>query len=96
LPLIIAAAAGCVIVSQSSFIYRLGAWTIISTLGIAALGAASRNCRIAAAWPVHCVFYFYLVNVAAIIGVAMAIIGRVEVLWTPEREYSEAVKAPPS
>jgi hypothetical protein len=36
----------------------------------------------------HGLFYFYMVNLAAFLGIIMAISGRVEVLCTPDRERS--------
>jgi len=33
----------------------------------------------------HGLFYFYMVNLAAFFGIVMAIFGRVELVWTPER-----------
>jgi hypothetical protein len=36
----------------------------------------------------HGLFYFYVVNLAAFSGIVMAMSGRVEVLWNPEREWS--------
>jgi hypothetical protein len=85
LPLLLLAVTGCFIASPLGMGYRLGAWGFVSSLVIAGIGGIvpSRLGRLVRL--VHGVFYFYLVNLAAVFGIAMAIAGRVETLWAPER-----------
>jgi hypothetical protein len=85
LPIVMLAAAGCLVAYPLGVAYQIGAWGFTASLLIAGLGAlvpgnAGRLGQLA-----HGVFYFYLVNLAALIGIAMAVVGRVEMLWTPER-----------
>jgi cellulose synthase/poly-beta-1,6-N-acetylglucosamine synthase-like glycosyltransferase len=85
LPLIVIAGAGCFVASPLGLVYQLGAWGFTGSLVAAGVGIfvperLGRLGRLA-----HGMMYFYLVNLAAVLGVALAIIGRVETLWTPER-----------
>jgi cellulose synthase/poly-beta-1,6-N-acetylglucosamine synthase-like glycosyltransferase len=85
LPFVIVAALGCFWAAPVALAYQFGAWGFVSSLLVAGIGArwsagVSRAARLAQA-----VFYFYLVNLAAMLGIASALSGRVEVLWTPER-----------
>jgi cellulose synthase/poly-beta-1,6-N-acetylglucosamine synthase-like glycosyltransferase len=85
LPLLLLAVTGCFIAFPLGMGYRLGAWGFVSSLVVAGIGVIvpsrlGRLVRLA-----HGVFYFYLVNLAAVFGIVMAIAGRVETLWAPER-----------
>jgi cellulose synthase/poly-beta-1,6-N-acetylglucosamine synthase-like glycosyltransferase len=86
LPLVSAAAAGCFFASSSGLLYKAGFWGFVFSLALAAIGALLPDRAGRAAWLPHTVYYFYLVNLAAVVGMAMALAGRVETLWTPERE----------
>src|SRR5262245_40887262 len=85
LPVLALTAIGCLLALPLGGLYRAGAWAFAATLVLAALGAIlpTRVSRLAA--PAHGAFYFYLVNVAATLGVVMALRGRVETVWRPER-----------
>jgi hypothetical protein len=85
LPLLLLAVTQCFIAFPLGVGYRLGAWVFVSSLVVAGIGVIvpsrlGRLMRLA-----HGVLYFYLVNLAAVLGIAMAIAGRVETLWVPER-----------
>ncbi len=87
LPLILLAAGGCFIASPLGLHYRLGAWGFMASLALAGIGAfAPARWGRAATLP-HAAWYFYLVNLAAVLGMAMALMGRVEMIWTPERRW---------
>lgn len=85
LPFVVLAAIGCIVASPVGLIYQVGAWGMGASLMIAGIG-----------FKVHCglgvfarfaqaIFYFYMVNLAAIVGIILAVTGRVETLWNPER-----------
>ena len=85
LPLLLLTVTGCFIAFPLGMGYQLGTWGFVSSLVVAGIGAVvpsrlGRLVRLA-----HAVLYFYLVNLAAVLGIAMAIAGRVETLWGPER-----------
>jgi cellulose synthase/poly-beta-1,6-N-acetylglucosamine synthase-like glycosyltransferase len=85
LPILLAGALGCVAAFPAGFVYRMGAVACLGSLAVAGMGAAAgrrlgRTARLA-----QTIFYFYMVNLAAFLGVLTAVFGRVEVLWTPER-----------
>lgn len=86
LPLVILSAAGCFLALGSGWMYQAGVCGFLTSLALAALGAwlperGGVFVRIA-----HGMFYFYLVNFAAILGVLKAMSGQVEMVWAPERQ----------
>jgi cellulose synthase/poly-beta-1,6-N-acetylglucosamine synthase-like glycosyltransferase len=85
LPVLVLTAAGCVLAFPLGALYQAGAGLFAATLVLAGLGAVlpARVSRLSAL-P-HGAFYFYLVNVAATLGVVMALCGHVETVWRPER-----------
>jgi cellulose synthase/poly-beta-1,6-N-acetylglucosamine synthase-like glycosyltransferase len=85
LPLLVLAATACVIAVPLGLVYRVGAYGFIASLAVAGIGAFIPLRFGKLAWPMHAVWYFYLVNLAAVIGILLALTGRVEMLWTPER-----------
>ncbi len=85
LPLLVLAAAGCFIAAPLGWHYRLGAWGFVASLIFAGIGALVPARFGKVAWLLHAAWYFYLVNLAAVLGMVMALAGRVEMLWTPER-----------
>lgn len=85
LPLVLAAAVGCFLASSSSVMYQIGAAGFAVSLLIAGIGALVLDRSGWLARLAQSVLYFYLVNVAAILGIATALAGRVETVWTPER-----------
>jgi cellulose synthase/poly-beta-1,6-N-acetylglucosamine synthase-like glycosyltransferase len=87
LPIILIAAIGCFVAFSAGLVYRIGALAFVATLIAAALGGLIKDPVGRWARLPHVLFYFYMVNLAAFFGIVMAIAGRVEVLWTPEREW---------
>ena len=85
LPLVVGAAAGCYVAFPLGLVYQLGAWGFVGSLIVAGIGALVPDHSGRLAQLAHGMMYFYLVNLAAVLGIAMAITGRVETLWTPER-----------
>lgn len=85
LPLVILAAAGCFLAAPFGFPYQLGALGFVLSLALAGIGllVPDRIGRVAR-FP-QGMLYFYVVNLAATLGVVSALTGRVDVLWTPER-----------
>ena len=66
--------------------YRLGAWGFVASLALAGIGAFAPARWGRAATLLHAAWYFYLVNLAAVLGMAMALMGRVEMIWTPNAD----------
>ena len=85
LPALIVTAAGCILASPRGSMYQAGVWLFAATLVLAGLGAVTPGRVGRIARLVHGAFYFYLVNVAATLGIAMAVCGRVETVWRSER-----------
>lgn len=85
LPLLVVAGVGCFLVSPRGVGYQVGGWGFAGSLVIAAIGALTPDRSGRSARLAQGVFYFYLINLAAVLGIARAIAGRVEVLWSPER-----------
>lgn len=85
LPLVVTAAAGCFLAAEHGWLYRVGAAGFLGSLLLAAVGVMLPE---RGGWPVRLaqgMFYFYLVNLAALLGVMKALSGRVEMVWVPER-----------
>jgi len=76
---------GCFLTISEGLIYRLGALGFIASIAVAAAGALAKDSLSRLARLAHGLFYFYMVNLAAFLGVLLAVSGRVEVVWTPER-----------
>jgi hypothetical protein len=85
LPLVLMTAVGCVVAYPLSWVYQLGTWGFVCSLVIAGIGALVPERIGRLAQVAHGMLYFYLVNLAAVLGIAMATAGQVEMLWTPER-----------
>jgi len=88
LPMVLSVAIGCFIAFPAGLIYRLGACGFVASVVIAGIGGIAKDSLGRLAGLAHGFFYFYMVNLAAFLGIIMAISGRVEVLWTPEREWN--------
>jgi cellulose synthase/poly-beta-1,6-N-acetylglucosamine synthase-like glycosyltransferase len=84
-PMVLTAAAGCFIAFPAGLIYRIGAVGFVTSVAIAGIGGLVKNSLGRWARLAQGLFYFYMVNLAAFLGVMMAMSGRVQVLWTPER-----------
>ena len=85
LPLVILSAVGCFMASESGWMYQLGVWGFVGSLVLAAIGAVLPERGGVLVRVAHGMFYFYLVNLAAILGVFKALTGQVEMMWAPER-----------
>jgi cellulose synthase/poly-beta-1,6-N-acetylglucosamine synthase-like glycosyltransferase len=85
LPIVLTGAAGCFIAFPAGLIYRVGALGFVASVAIAGIGALVKHRLGRSARLAQGLFYFYMVNLAAFLGIATAIFGRVEVVWTPER-----------
>jgi hypothetical protein len=77
--------AGCVSAYDLGLVYRLGAWGGVTSVLLAGIGPFVSSSLGRTAKLIHTVFYFYLVNVAALLGVTKAVGGRVDRIWAPER-----------
>ena len=88
LPMVLSVAIGCFIAFPLGPIHPLGACGFIASVVIAGIGGIAKDSLGRLAGLAHGFFYFYMVNLAAFLGIIMAISGRVEVLWTPEREWN--------
>jgi cellulose synthase/poly-beta-1,6-N-acetylglucosamine synthase-like glycosyltransferase len=87
LPVILLGVGGCFIALPLGLHYRIGAWGFVASLVLAGFGALAPARWGRVATLLHAAWYFYLVNLAAVLGIAMALVGRVEMIWTPERGW---------
>jgi cellulose synthase/poly-beta-1,6-N-acetylglucosamine synthase-like glycosyltransferase len=85
LPFVLVAGSGCVIAYGQGLVYQVGALGFVASLLLAAAGAVLPARVPAIGRLAHTAFYFYLVNVAALVGILSALSGRVDVVWVPER-----------
>lgn len=85
LPFLMIGFAGCLSAYEIGGVYRLGVWGGIASFFAAATGPFLPASLGRSAKVVQTVFYFYLVNLAAILGVTKALSGRVDRIWAPER-----------
>lgn len=85
LPLVILSGTGCFLALGRGWLYQVGACGFLASLLIAAAGAWLPERGGILVRLAHGMFYFYLVNLAAILGVFKALTGQVEMVWAPER-----------
>jgi hypothetical protein len=85
LPLVLIGASACYVAAPVCITYQLGFYGWIGSLMIAVFGSLCPHNQGKIARLAHGVFYFYLVNLAALLGLLSALRGRVETVWTPER-----------
>ena len=85
LPFVSMAALGCLAAYPLGWLYQVGAWGFLGSLILAGVGAVAPPCLGPISRLTHIIFYFYLVNLAALLGVLRALAGRVEAVWVPER-----------
>ena len=85
LPCLTGAAVASLLAFQRGAVYRAAALGFVLTLLLAGAGAACRTRRGRLAALAQAAFYFYLVNVASVLGILAALRGRVDTVWTPER-----------
>jgi cellulose synthase/poly-beta-1,6-N-acetylglucosamine synthase-like glycosyltransferase len=84
-PVVLMVAAGCFMAFRVGVVYQVGAVGFAASVGIAAIGGLTANRVGQLTRLTHAIFYFYMVNLAAFLGIVMAMFGRVEVVWVPER-----------
>lgn len=85
LPFVLLGFVGCLEAYEDDVIYRIGVWAGASSVLLAAVGPFLSPSLGGLSKLVHAVFYFYLVNLAAMLGVTKALGGQVDRLWVPER-----------
>lgn len=85
LPMVIVAGLGCAIAYEQGLIYRLGTWGFAASIALAAIGAVLPERFTRVGRLAHIFYYFYLVNIAAMLGIASATAGKVDAVWAPER-----------
>lgn len=85
LPFLVLGFGGCVVAYPLGGIYQLGVWGGLASFAVAAAGPFLPSSLGRFARVIQMVFYFYLVNLAAILGVTKALSGRVDRIWAPER-----------
>lgn len=85
LPFVLLAVGGCFLASGSGWLYELGVMGFLGSLVLAGMGAILPERGGLPVRLAHGMFYFYLVNLAALLGVLKALGGHVEMVWAPER-----------
>ncbi|ALA59788.1 glycosyltransferase family 2 protein [Nitrospira moscoviensis] len=85
LPFVMIGFAGCVAAYDLGLVYRLGVWGGVTSVLLAVIGPFVSSSLGGTAKVIQTVFYFYLVNLAALLGVTKALGGRVDRIWAPER-----------
>ena len=85
LPFLFIGFVGCLSAYESGVVYQIGVWGGIASLLVAAAGPFLPPSFGGISKLIQTVFYFYLVNLAAILGVTKALGGRVDRIWAPER-----------
>jgi cellulose synthase/poly-beta-1,6-N-acetylglucosamine synthase-like glycosyltransferase len=84
-PMVLIAATGCIFAFSAGIIYQIGAFFFLASVVIAVVGGFRRDCAGWVARLAQALFYFYIVNLAAFLGILLAMFGSVQVVWTPER-----------
>jgi cellulose synthase/poly-beta-1,6-N-acetylglucosamine synthase-like glycosyltransferase len=85
LPLVLVAVAASALASPLSDVFLVVVWGFVASLVAAGFGALMRGRVGRLAGLAHAALYFYLVNCAAVLGIVMALAGRVDVTWAPQR-----------
>ena len=85
LPFLLIGFVGCLSAYELGTIYQIGVWGGIASIIVAALGPFLPSSLGGLSKFIQTIFYFYLVNLAAILGVTKALGGRVDRIWAPER-----------
>jgi cellulose synthase/poly-beta-1,6-N-acetylglucosamine synthase-like glycosyltransferase len=85
LPVVLLTVAGCAMALSRGVVYQLGLGLFAASLVLAAVGALVAQRAQGALRLAQAALYFYLVNVAAALGIARAMAGHVEVVWVSER-----------
>jgi glycosyltransferase involved in cell wall biosynthesis len=85
LPIVLTAAIGCLLALSRGVVYQFGLGLFAASLVLAGAGAVVAERGRGVRRLAQAALYFYVVNVAAAIGIARAMAGRVEVMWVSER-----------
>ena len=85
LPFLLIGFLGCLCAYELGTVYQIGVWGGIASILVATAGPFFPSSLGGVSKLIQTVFYFYLVNLAAILGVAKALGGRVDRIWAPER-----------
>ena len=85
LPFLLIGFGGCLSAYELGSVYQVGVWGGIASILVAAAGPFIPSSLGGVSKLIQTVFYFYLVNLAAILGVTKALGGRVDRIWAPER-----------
>jgi hypothetical protein len=85
LPLVMVAVAASFVAVPLGLLYQAVVLGFLGSLGLAAVGATLGDRLGRLARVAHAALYFYLVNCAAVLGVAMAMAGRADVVWASQR-----------
>ena len=85
LPFLLIGFLGCLSAYELGTVYQIGVWGGIASILVATAGPFFPSSLGGVSKLIQTVFYFYLVNLAAILGVAKALGGRVDRIWAPER-----------
>ena len=85
LPFLLIGFLGCLSAYELGIVYQIGVWGGIASILVATAGPFFPSSLGGVSKLIQTVFYFYLVNLAAILGVAKALGGRVDRIWAPER-----------
>lgn len=85
LPLLLIGVIAAAVGVGSGWLGSLIAWSFLASVGLALLGTIVPEQSGSLARLTHVALYFYVANLAATVGIAAALAGRVEVTWRPER-----------
>jgi len=85
LPLVVVAVAASCIALPLGLLYKAVVLGFVASLALAVVGALQAQRLGPLARVAHAALYFYLVNLAAVLGVALAMAGRADVVWASQR-----------
>jgi cellulose synthase/poly-beta-1,6-N-acetylglucosamine synthase-like glycosyltransferase len=85
LPVLLVAVGAALVAYPLGGVHRLVVWGFAGSLVAAGAGALLPERLGAAAKLGRVALYFYAINVAAVLGMVLALRGRVQAVWTPER-----------
>ena len=85
LPLMVLALVACLIANSMGRIFQVATGAFLLSLVLAAVGGLLPDRRGRLVSLAQSAFYFYLVNIASVLGLLTAMFGRADTVWTPER-----------
>ena len=85
LPLVVVAVVASSLALPLGLFYQAIVLGFVGSLGLAVIGAALGNRLGRLAQLTHAALYFYIVNCAAVLGIAMAMAGRADIIWASHR-----------